>query len=46
MLPCLTAATSRVTPETAGVGLRFVRQLYGDDVALMWQRRTAARNRE
>jgi len=34
------------TPDTAGVVLRFVRQLYGDDVALMWQRRTAARNRE
>ena len=34
------------TPNTAGVVLRFVRQLYGDDVALMWQRRTAARNRE
>jgi hypothetical protein len=34
------------TPDTAGVALRFVRQLYGDDVALTWQRRTAARKRE
>ena len=34
------------TPDTAGVVLRFVRQLYGDDVALMWQRRTDARQRE
>ncbi|MEO7520901.1 MAG: hypothetical protein ABIW79_03695 [Gemmatimonas sp.] len=34
------------TGDAAGVVLRFVRQLYGDDVALMWQRRTAARNRE
>ena len=33
------------TPDTAGVALRFVRQLYGDDVALMWQRRTDERNR-
>ena len=34
------------TPDTAGVVLRFVRQLYGDDVALMWQHRTAAQTRE
>ena len=34
------------TPDSAGVVLRFVRQLSGDDVALMWQRRTEARNRE
>jgi len=34
------------TPDTAGVALRFVRQLYGDDIALMWQCRTAARNCE
>lgn len=40
------ARLNAVTPDTAGVVLRFVRQLYGDDVALMWQRRTAARNRK
>ena len=40
------ARLSAETPDTAGVELRFMRQLYGDDVALMWQRRTAARNRE
>ncbi len=32
------------TPDSAAVALRFVRQLYGDDVALMWQRRTDDRN--
>ena len=36
---------ARLNADTAGVALRFVRQLYGDDVALMWQRRTDERNR-
>lgn len=40
------ARLNAATPDTVGVVLRFVQQLSGEDVALMWQRRTDDRNRE